>query len=170
MSVRSRTAGPVQGLSWCTIDHMPRPTSQVRAAMRINALMLQILVSLWLLYSIQRCDAYPWLETAAPEYEIKKTASIKMTSRHETICIKSTATLTALIAAPVGSSTSSGRGVSRGVSSLAIGVVDSRGRDLGLVTMLRFRGGGRVPLRMSSVSSVRNDVRMLMPVADVKVE
>lgn len=151
MSVRSRTAGPVQGLSWCTIDHMPRPTSQVRAAMRINALM-------------------PWLETAAPEYEIKKMASIKMTSRHETICIKSTATLTALITAPVGSSTSSGRGVSRGVSSLAIGVVDSRGRDLGLVTMLRFRGGGRVPLRMSSVSSVRNDVRMLMPVADVKVE
>lgn len=151
MSVRSRTAGPVQGLSWCTIDHMPRPTSQVRAAMRINALM-------------------PWLETAAPEYEIRKMASIKMTSRHETICIKSTATLTALIAAPVGSSTSSGRGVSRGVSSLAIGVVDSRGRDLGLVTMLRFRGGGRVPLRMSSVSSVRNDVRMLMPVADVKVE
>lgn len=151
MSVRSRTAGPVQGLSWCTIDHMARPTSQVRAAMRINALM-------------------PWLETAAPEYEIRKMASIKMTSRHETICIKSTATLTALIAAPVGSSTSSGRGVSRGVSSLAIGVVDSRGRDLGLVTMLRFRGGGRVPLRMSSVPSVRNEVRMLMPVADVKVE
>lgn len=151
MSVRSRTAGPVQGLSWCTIDHMPRPTSQVRAAMRTNALM-------------------PWLETAAPEYEIRKMASIKMASRHETICIKSTATLTALIPAPVGSSTSSGRGVSRGVSSLAIGVVDSRGRDLGLVTMLRFRGGGRLPLRMSSVSSVRNDARILMPVADVNVE
>lgn len=43
------------------------------------------------------------------------------------------------------------------MSSLASGVVDSRGRDLGLGTMLRFSGGGRVPLRMLSSSGLRNE-------------
>jgi hypothetical protein len=120
------------------MDHMPRPISQLRATMSIIALM-------------------PWLETAAPVYETRKMASIKMTSRHETICMKSTAIRTARNTGPHGSSTSSGRGVSKGVSSLASGVVDSRGRDLGLGTMLRFSGGGRVPLRMLSSSGLRNE-------------
>jgi hypothetical protein len=69
----------------------------------------------------ERMETYPWQELTAPVYETRKTASIKMTSRHETICMKSTATLTARTTGPDGSSASSGKGVSRGVSSLAMG-------------------------------------------------